>query len=66
MALWLAARALNAGDWRFAVGSGVFCGLGYLARPEVLLVPTVIALTWLVDRLRPGPRPRPVALVATA
>ena len=41
MALWLAARALTRGDRRCAIGSGVFAGLGYLARPEVILVPAV-------------------------
>jgi Dolichyl-phosphate-mannose-protein mannosyltransferase len=52
MALWLAARALSHKNWLAALGSGLIAGLGYLARPEVILVPVVIALAWLIDRLR--------------
>ncbi len=52
MALWLAARAFRDGDWRFAIGSGLFAGMGYLARLEVILVPVAIALTWMVSRSR--------------
>jgi 4-amino-4-deoxy-L-arabinose transferase-like glycosyltransferase len=47
MCLWLGARALRAGDWRIALGSGWAAGLGYLARPEAILVPGALALTWL-------------------
>ena len=46
-ALWWGAIALKRSDWRFAVGAGLSAGLGYLARPEVILVPVVILLTWL-------------------
>jgi hypothetical protein len=66
MALWLSAKALSSGDRLMAIGSGLFAGLGYLARPEVILVPAIIALTWLVDRIRPAGRSRPAALGAAA
>jgi hypothetical protein len=52
LALWLGARALRRGDWRIAAGSGLVAGAGYLARPEVILVPCAIALAWLVGCLR--------------
>jgi hypothetical protein len=52
LALWLGALSLRRGDWRIALGSGLVAGLGYLARPEVILVPAAIALTWLVGLLR--------------
>ena len=51
LALWLGAIGLRRGDWRFALGVRARGGLGYLARPEVILVPFAIGLTWLV-----GPR----------
>jgi Dolichyl-phosphate-mannose-protein mannosyltransferase len=66
MALWLAAKAFSSGDRRMAIGSGLFAGLGFLARPEVILVPAVIALTWLIDRIRPAGRSRPAAFGAAA
>jgi hypothetical protein len=52
MALWLAARALQTGHRGIAIVSGLFAGMGYLARPEVILVPAAIVLTWLVARHR--------------
>ena len=55
-ALWLAAGAFRKCDWRLAAASGLLAGFGYLARPEVILVPGAIALAWLVDFLR-TPRP---------
>jgi Dolichyl-phosphate-mannose-protein mannosyltransferase len=57
LALWLGARALRHGDWRVAAASGLVAGAGYLARPEVILVPFAIALAWLV-RFLLEPRPR--------
>jgi hypothetical protein len=48
LALWLGASALRRGDCRLALASGLAAGLGYLARPEVILVPVAIGLTWLV------------------
>jgi len=47
LAIWLAAGALRKGDLRLALASGLTAGLGYLARPEVILVPLAIALAWL-------------------
>ncbi len=58
--LWLGAIALRRGDWRFALGSGLAAGLGYLARPEVILVPLAIGLTWLIGLFRDS-RTRTVA-----
>ena len=52
LALWLGTLALRTADWRVALGSGLAAGLGYLARPEVILVPAAIGLTWLTG---PGP-----------
>jgi hypothetical protein len=46
-ALWLGAVALRTSDWRIALASGLAAGLGYLARPEVALVPAALGLTWL-------------------
>jgi hypothetical protein len=66
MALWLAARALTMGDRRLAIGAGFFAAMGYLARPEVLLVPIAIALTWLVDLCRAEGRARPSRRIAVA
>jgi hypothetical protein len=65
MALWLAARALNTGDRGIAIVSGLCAGMGYLARPEVILVPAAIALTWLVDRARTQGQGRAGRWVAT-
>ena len=59
-ALWLGAIALRRGDWRFALASGLAAGLGYLARPEVILVPFAIGLTWLIGLFRDS-RARTVA-----
>jgi hypothetical protein len=52
-ALWWGAIALRRSDWRFALGAGLSAGLGYLARPEVILVPVVIVLTWVSGLLPP-------------
>jgi hypothetical protein len=65
-ALWLAARALARSDWRLAIGSGVVAGLGYLARPEVILVAVVVALAGAADRLRSGGKLRPGRWIAPA
>ncbi len=48
-ALWLGAIALRRGEWKFALASGLAAGLGYLARPEVIVVPFAIGLTWLIS-----------------
>ena len=55
--LWLGAKALRSGNWRIAAAAGLTAGAGYLARFEVIVVPGVIALAWLVGFLR-QPRPR--------
>jgi hypothetical protein len=52
LALCLGGRALRRGDWQSALGSGLAAGLGYLARPEVILVPAAIGLTGVVSLLR--------------
>jgi Dolichyl-phosphate-mannose-protein mannosyltransferase len=57
LALSLGARAMRRGDWQSAVVSGLVAGSGYLARPEVALVPCAIALAWLAGVVR-MPRPR--------
>ena len=61
-ALWLAAKALRRCDRRLAAASGLMAGFGYLARPEVILVPAVVAFTWFVNFLR-TPRPRALSRV---
>jgi Dolichyl-phosphate-mannose-protein mannosyltransferase len=52
LALWLGAISLRRGDLRFALASGLTAGAGYLARPEVILVPFVIGLTWMAGFVR--------------
>jgi len=52
LALSLGAETLRRGDWRLAVGSGLAAGVGYLARPEVIIVPLAIGLTWLAGLFR--------------
>jgi Dolichyl-phosphate-mannose-protein mannosyltransferase len=60
LALWLGATALRRGDWRFALGSGLAAGLGYLARFELIVVPFAIGLTWFIGLFRDS-RARTVA-----
>ena len=55
MALWLA-RACALQRRRPSLWRSVRdCSprMGYLARPEVILVPAAVGLAWLIDRLRP-------------
>jgi hypothetical protein len=59
LALWWGAIAIRRRDWRFALAAGLAGGLGYLARPEVILVPFAIVLTWFVS-LIPASRVRDV------
>jgi hypothetical protein len=66
LALWLAARALDDGDRRRATAAGLFAAMGYLARPEVILVPIAITLTWLVDFRRAEGRERTPRWIAAA
>jgi Dolichyl-phosphate-mannose-protein mannosyltransferase len=49
LALWWGAVALRRGDWRIAACAGLTAGFGYLARPEVILVPASIALAGLAS-----------------
>jgi dolichyl-phosphate-mannose-protein mannosyltransferase len=66
LALWLGASAMRRGDWQSAVVSGLVAGAGYLARPEVALVPCAIALAWLAGMVRkrsPGSVARRPALL---
>ncbi len=46
-ALWLGLHALLRSDPRLALLSGLAAGLGYLARPEVVLTPAALAAAWL-------------------
>jgi hypothetical protein len=78
LALWLGARAIKTGDRLAALGSGLAAGAGYLARPEVVLVPAAIGLTWLIGlvvhrtrasepvRVAQGMRPMAMLLGAAA
>jgi 4-amino-4-deoxy-L-arabinose transferase-like glycosyltransferase len=52
LSLWLGAVSLRNRDWRAGVGSGLVAGVGYLARPEVILVPVAIGLAWVVGLRR--------------
>jgi hypothetical protein len=47
-ALWLGVLALEEGGVRWAIACGLAAGIGYLARPEVLVVPLAVGLTDLV------------------
>ena len=62
LALWQGARALRRCDWQSAAFAGLAAGAGYLARPEVILVPCAIALAWVAGLVR-EPRPRAIARV---
>jgi 4-amino-4-deoxy-L-arabinose transferase-like glycosyltransferase len=52
LSLRLGAVSLRTGDWRPALGTGLVAGLGYLARPEVILAPIAIGLAWLLTIAR--------------
>jgi 4-amino-4-deoxy-L-arabinose transferase-like glycosyltransferase len=52
LALWLGSISLRRGDPRFALATGLIAGSGYLARPEVILVPFVIGLAWMAGLVR--------------
>jgi hypothetical protein len=70
--LWLGVVALRRASSRFAAASGVLAGIGYLARPEVMIVPPVILLSWFVlltkrrGRLAPPRLPAVVVLLASS
>ncbi len=46
------ADALRTGDWRPALAAGLVGGVGYLARPEVILAPAALGLAWVYVRMR--------------
>jgi Dolichyl-phosphate-mannose-protein mannosyltransferase len=54
LALGLGARAMATGDRRAFVGCGLAAGLGYLARPEVALVPLAVGITLVAGDRRPA------------
>ena len=69
-ALRLGEAALRSGGWPAALGCGIAAGLGFLARPEVAIVPVAVLATALVARrhsgLSPARREGLVALGALA
>jgi hypothetical protein len=50
LALQLGEAALRSESWACSLGCGIVAGLGYLARPEVLIVPVAVVLTWVLRR----------------
>jgi 4-amino-4-deoxy-L-arabinose transferase-like glycosyltransferase len=40
--------ALRRESWRFALAAGLAAGIGYLARPEVVLAPLALGVAWLI------------------
>ena len=58
-ALWLGEISLRSNGWKAPLGCGVVAGLGFLARPEVVVVPAAVGLTWV---LRGGVRQPRIAL----
>lgn len=51
----MGARALSSdGGWASAIGCGLSAGVGYLARPEVVLAPIVIAAVGMGRSFRPA------------
>src|SRR5262249_36366919 len=69
-ALALGEAALRTERWRFALGCGMVGGIGYLARPEVLIVPVAVVLTWASYRrvtvANPAALPRFAAMAVCA
>jgi len=51
------AVALQSGQWQPALLAGLAGGVGYLARPEVVLAPLTLCLAWMIVQLRRG-KPR--------
>jgi len=68
-ALALGERALRSNGWLTPVACGIVAGLGYMARPEVLIVPVAVLLTaasrWRWGELAPRLVPRFSALAIT-
>jgi hypothetical protein len=52
LCLRFGAVALRSGDWRPALAAGLAGGVGYLARPEVILAPAALGLCWVYVKLR--------------
>ncbi|MDR3618798.1 MAG: glycosyltransferase family 39 protein [Paludisphaera borealis] len=52
LSLWLGARAIREAAWLPALGSGLVGGVGFLARPEVILAPVAIGLAWAIHAAR--------------
>lgn len=50
LALWLGEISLRSTGWKAPLGCGLVAGLGFLTRPEVLIVPVAVALTWVSRR----------------
>jgi hypothetical protein len=57
LALWFGALALRSEGLAAPIGCGLAAGVGYLARPEVLLVPIAVGITALVRLVLPWARP---------
>jgi 4-amino-4-deoxy-L-arabinose transferase-like glycosyltransferase len=53
--LQLGALAARHGSWRAGIGSGAAAGIGYLARPEIILAPAAAAAAVACGRFRKGP-----------
>jgi hypothetical protein len=57
LAFYWGARALQGGGLRSALGCAVAAGLGFLSRPEVIVVPCAVVAASIMGRIRcPAPR----------
>jgi 4-amino-4-deoxy-L-arabinose transferase-like glycosyltransferase len=54
LALRCGLRALRSNDWTAAAACGVTAGVGYLARPEVLIAPAAVVATGMLGALPAG------------
>ncbi|SIO59370.1 Dolichyl-phosphate-mannose-protein mannosyltransferase [Singulisphaera sp. GP187] len=67
LALWLGEISLRSSGWKAPLGCGLVAGLGFLARPEVLVVPLAVALTWITrSGVGVATLPRPRTRIALA
>jgi 4-amino-4-deoxy-L-arabinose transferase-like glycosyltransferase len=48
------AIALESGQWQPAIVAGLAGGVGYLARPEVVLAPLAVCLAWVIVQIHRG------------
>lgn len=62
LSLRMGLHALTSGDWRPALGCGLVAGVGYLARPEVLVAPFAVLATGFVRAAGRGVVPARAAL----